>query len=463
MMAEILVVDDKSGMRDMLCALLQERGHRPHACASGEEALFELEARRFDLVLTDLRMGNVGGLEVLEAAKRRSPGAPVIVMTAYGSVADAVEAMRMGAFDFIEKPFSLEAIETRVSHALEGSRLRSENERLREELRQRYGKLIGGSPAMQQVYRLIAKVAPAKSPVLVLGESGTGKELVAREIHERSPRAGRPFVPINCAALPETLLESELFGHEKGAFTGAVAVKQGKLEVAQGGTLFLDEIGELAPLLQVKLLRFLQDQVFERVGSNRPIELDVRLVAATNRDPARSLAEGTLREDFYYRLNVVNVTLPLLRQRREDIAGLADFFLERYSREMHKPVRLGSEVLAAFLAYDWPGNVRELENMVERLVVLADGPEVELAELPDRMRPPLAGAPFTGHEGTGSALGLTERVELFERAQIAEALRASGGNQTRAAEALRVRRTSLQYKIKKYGLDTVELEAETGA
>jgi transcriptional regulator with PAS, ATPase and Fis domain len=256
-------------------------------------------------------------------------------------------------------------------------------------------------------------------------------------------------VPINCAALPETLLESELFGHEKGAFTGAIGLKRGKLEVAHGGTVFLDEVGELAPLLQVKLLRFLQNQIFERVGSNQPIELDVRLLAATNRDPSRGLADGTLREDFYYRLNVVSVTLPPLRDRREDVAALVEAFVQRYAREVHKAVTMRPEVLAALVGHDWPGNVRELENTVERLIVLADGLEIGIEDLPERLRP----AATTRAASQGDRLGLVERVELFERAEIAEALRGSGGNQTRAAEVLGIRRTTLQYKMKKYGLD----------
>jgi len=454
--ADVLVVDDKQGMRDMLAAVLRDRGHEPTACATGEEALAGLEVRAFDLVITDLRMGGVGGMEVLDAVRRRALDTPVIVMTAYGSVAQAVEAMRLGAFDFVEKPFSVEAIEARIALALEGSRLRRENERLREELRQRYGELIGGSPPMRRVYRVIDKVARTRTPVLLLGESGTGKELVAREIHRRSDRAAQPFVPINCAALPESLLESELFGHEKGSFTGAIGLKKGKLEAAHGGTVFLDEVVELVPPLQVKLLRFLQDQVFERIGSNRPIEIDVRLVAATNRDPAKSLVDGSLREDFYYRLNVVGVELPPLRERREDIPALVEFFLDRYCRETHRRVTMGPEVLSALLEYDWPGNVRELENMIERLVVLADGSEILLDELPERLRPSLASVLPKGR----SEIGLTERVELFERSQIAEALRASGGNQTRAAEALGIRRTSLQYKLKKYGLDSAPVQSE---
>ena len=455
-MADVLVVDDKPGMRDMLCALLRDRGHRPTACASGEEAVAELETKPFGLVITDLRMGPVDGMDVLRTAASRFSGVPVIVMSAYGSVAQAVEAMRLGAFDFIEKPFSVEAIEARIANALEGSRLRAENERLREELRRRYGQLIGGSAAMQRVYRLIDKVAPTRSPVLILGESGTGKELVAREIHRRSDRAAQLFVPINCAALPEPLLESELFGHEKGAFTGALGLKKGKLEAGHGGTVFLDEVGELAPVLQVKLLRFLQDQKLERVGSNRPIELDVRLVAATNRDPARSVADGTLRTDFYYRINVVALTMPPLRDRREDIPALVEFFLDRYGRETHRRVELGPKVMAALLEHDWPGNVRELENTIERLVVLADGPEVLLEDLPERIRPPLA----SDSEEVPSDLGLVQRLELFERLQISDALRANGGNQTRAAESLGIRRTSLQYKLKKYGLDAEELAQE---
>jgi DNA-binding NtrC family response regulator len=455
-MTDVLVVDDKQGMRDMLAAVLRDRGHEPTCCASGEEALTALETRPYDLVLTDLRMGDVGGMEVLEAVRRRSPDTPVIVMTAYGSVSQAVDAMRLGAFDFVEKPFSVESIEARIEHALQGGRLRTENERLREELRQRYGEMIGGSPSMRQVYRVIDKVAGTRTPVLILGESGTGKELVAREIHRRSDRAAEAFVPINCAALPETLLESELFGHERGAFTGAVGTRKGKLEAANAGTVFLDEVGELAPALQVKLLRFLQDQVFERIGSNRPIGLDVRLIAATNRDPAKSLEDGSLREDFYYRLNVVSVGLPPLRQRREDIPALVEFFLERYCRETHRKVGMGPDVLSALLEYDWPGNVRELENMIERLVVLADGPEIQIEELPERLRPALVTTLPKGR----AEIGLTERVELFERAQIAEALRSSAGNQTRAADVLGIRRTSLQYKLKKYGLDSAAAQSE---
>ena len=417
-------------------------------CASGEEALVELARARPDLVITDLKMGEVGGLDVLAACRGRWPDVPVIVMTAYGSIADAVEAMRLGAFDFVEKPFPIEALEARVANALEGSRLRAENERLRDELRQRFGELLGGSLVMQRVYRIAEKVAPTRTPVLILGESGTGKELVAREVHLRSDRANHPFVAINCAALPESLLESELFGHERGAFTGAVVTRKGKLEAAQGGTVFLDEVGELAPAVQVKLLRFLQNHVVERVGSNRPLELDVRLLAATNRDPARSVAEGRLREDFYYRLNVVTLTLPPLRERREDIPMLVESFLQRYNTEVHKRVTLGPGVLAALVDHDWPGNVRELENMIERLVVLADGDTVEVEDLPDPLRP------ATNRSAPHPGGGLVERVEVFERAEIAQALHATGGNQTRAAEALGIRRTSLQYKLKKYGFET---------
>jgi len=450
--AHVLIVDDKAGMRDMLARVFEERDHSTAVASSAEEALECLDERVADVVITDLKLPGLDGIALLDRVHERWPDLPVLVMTAYGTVSDAVEAMRKGAIDFVEKPFHVDVVEARVAHALEERRRRARHLALEEEWSRRFGRLVGSSPAMQEVYRMVERVAPGSSPVLVLGESGTGKELVAREIHDRSPRAEGPFVPINCAALPENLLESELFGHEKGAFTGADRARPGRLELADGGTVFLDEIGELEPHLQVKLLRFLQEKEVQRIGGTTTRRLDVRIVAATNRDLKAEVAGGRFREDFYYRLNVVGMTLPPLRRRSEDVLELADAFLARYARETHKGVELSGEVRAALLAHDWPGNVRELENAIERLVMLAGPNGIDVRDLPPEIRSGVVRR--EEEDGEAGPLALPDRLDAIERAEIARALRDHDGNQSRAARALGISRTTLQYKIDKHALSS---------
>ncbi|MDH5525800.1 MAG: sigma-54 dependent transcriptional regulator [Nitrospirota bacterium] len=469
-MKRIIIADDKGAMREMLTQAFDTREYEVTAVSDGSEAVAQAESG-VDLVITDLRMPGLDGLEVLRAYKRISPETEVIVMTAFGTVENAVEAMRQGAYDYILKPFSIDEIELKVARALDRKQLAGQVRYLKEEEDRRSGTMIGESSPMRQVQRLIDKVAASNAPVLVLGESGTGKELVAREIHRRSPRAGGAFVAVNCAALSEGLLESELFGHEKGAYTGAAGMRKGRFELADSGTLFLDEIGELSPAIQVKLLRFLQEKEFERVGGSKTIRVDVRVVAATHRNLKQQLAEGKFREDLYYRLNVISIEMPPLRARREDIPALAEHFLARYGKEMAKPVTMSHAVADALTRYHWPGNIRELQNVVERAVVLCDGPELDLADLPRELfsTPPTghveAEAPEadTGYPVSATAamavsaspdhpLDLTTHLDALERGIILEALGRYRWNQTKVAQTLGLKRSSLQYKMKKHGL-----------
>jgi len=441
----ILVVDDEEPQRRVLAGFLRKTGYEVEAVGGADEALALVAARSVDLVLTDLRMPGRSGVELLEAVHALNPEVPVVVMTAYGTVPSAVDAMKRGAADYLAKPVNLDELEVLVARSLERRALQSENRALREQVEARY-RLAGletGNARMQEAINVAARAAASRATILIQGESGTGKELLARAIHYASPRRRGPLVAVSVAALPETLLESELFGHERGAFTGAEREHRGRFELADGGTLFLDEVGELPRGTQVKLLRVLQEQAFERLGGSRQIKVDVRVVAATNRDLPAMVRAAEFREDLFFRLNVVAITLPPLRSRREDIPLLVDHFLRRYADE-GRARAVSREALDLLLKHDYPGNVRELENLVHRAVVLARGETITTADLPLHV----AGlAP----EPKGDAASFVERVRAFERALIFEALEKAGGVQTRAAAALGMSERHLRYKLKKYG------------
>ncbi len=449
-MIRVLIVEDKASMARMLHQLFASKGHEVTVASDGAEAMAKIQSADFHLVITDLKMPNGDGLHVLQAVKAKSPSTIVLIMTAFGTIENAVEAMRLGAFDYLLKPFSIAEIELKVEKALEQQRLQAENAYLKETIRTGFGRLIGSSGAMQQVYGFIQKVAPSAAPVLILGESGVGKELVARAIHDTGPRADRPFIAVNCAALSEGLIESELFGHERGAFTGAVTQKKGRFELADGGTLFLDEIAELSPALQAKLLRVLQEGEYERVGGHQTLRVDVRVIAATHRDLTRAIESGQFREDLYYRVNVLSVTVPPLRERPDDLPALVEHFLARAAAAMHKSVTIAPEVLALLQRYRWPGNIRELENVIERAMVLTDGPAIRATDLPKEV---------TGLSGEAAQafsdpnLPLDEKMARLEQEAIRQTLEAVGWNQTQAAKLLGIKRSSLQYKMKRYGLE----------
>jgi two-component system NtrC family response regulator len=442
----IVVVDDEETQRKVLAGFLKKRGFGVETAGSAEEALRLVASRCVDLVLTDLRMPGRDGLSLLDGVLKLNPEVPVVLMTAFGTVQSAVDAMKRGAADYLTKPVDLDELEVVVGRVLERRALESENEALREQLQERY-RLEGletVSPRMAQAINLVARAATSRATVLLRGESGTGKELLARAVHLASPRHARAFVAVNVGALPETLVESELFGHERGAFTGADKERRGRFELADGGTLFLDEIGDLPRGAQAKLLRALQEQAFERVGGSRTLHVDVRVIAATHRDLEAMMRAGEFREDLYYRLNVVSVELPPLRERREDIPLLADHFLRRFAGE-GQARSLSREALDLLLKHDYPGNVRELQNIVHRAVVLSRGPLVESQDLPlhlATLRP----------EGAAEPRGFVERVGFFERALIVEALGRADGVQTRAARLLGMSERHLRYKLHKYGL-----------
>lgn len=442
-METILIVDDEKNYLLVLKELLTEEGYEVLITQSAAEAVKIFQENELDLVITDMKMPGMNGMELLDFLKEKDLHLPVIMMTAYGTVEKAVEAMKKGAYDYILKPFDNEVLKTAVFKGLAMGRVLRQNRLLSQELKDKFGPtdLIGNSYRMRQVRELIAKVAGTKATVLISGESGTGKELVARAIHYHSPRKDKPLVSVNCSALAETLLESELFGHEKGAFTGAVSQRKGRFEFADGGTLFLDEVGEMSPPVQVTLLRVLQDREFQRVGGNKTIKVDVRVVTATHKDLKEEIRQGRFREDLYYRLNVVHIEVPPLRERKEDIPLLIRHFSERFARELNKKEipTLSPEAMAALLAYDWPGNVRELENVLERAFILSSGPIIRLEDLP-----------FTSFIPSGAKLN--EVLELIEKRMITQALTISGNVQTRAAELLGIEKNLLKYKMKKYSL-----------
>ncbi|MEW6546043.1 MAG: sigma-54 dependent transcriptional regulator [Bacillota bacterium] len=465
MSSRILVVDDEPRVCQFLRTILEAEGWQVTIAPGGAEALEELRRSSFDLVITDLVMPGVDGMQVLEAARAEDPDAFVIVITGYSTVESAVEAMKKGAFDYIPKPFKVEHIKLQCRKALEQRRVVLENRVLRHQLSVtgvRFGRMIGDSPAMQEVYRLISKVAPTDSTVLIRGETGTGKELVARAIHYHSPRREHPLVTVNCAALPEALLESELFGYARGAFTGATAPKRGLLEEADGGTFFLDEIGDISLALQVKLLRVLEEGEFLRLGETRPRRVDVRVIAATNRDLEAALASGAFRPDLYFRLNVFTINLPRLRDREGDVPLLASHFLHRSAQRMGKALRgFTPRAMECLCRYPWPGNVRELENVVERAAILAEGPFVDVGDLPREMQhsgdyPP---AQFAGAGGKT----FKEAVREFERSLVVEALARAGGVPARAARLLGVSRSTFHEITRRLGLqEEVRAGSRTG-
>ncbi len=447
-MAHLLIVDDEPSARTTLALLLRTRGHRVLEADGLTAATKRLGEEVFDLVITDLRMPDGDGLEVLRAAKAHAPTTEVILLTAYAGWRSAKEAIRLGALDYFEKGEDPDELYHRIDKALAERRLRRENENLREQLRERYGLpgLIAHSPAMQGVLDLVERVAPTDATLLILGESGTGKEVIAKAVHHASPRAARPFVAVNCGAVPETLLESELFGFTRGAFTGAVASKLGLFEEAHGGTLLLDEIAEMPAALQVKLLRALQSGEIRRLGATQATTIDVRVIAATNRDLAAMIADGSFREDLFYRLNVIEVRLPPLRERREDIPALAEHFMARAAGKLGREIRLSAEAVERLLRYPWPGNVRELENAVERAAILTRGETVT----PDDLPPHVAAALTLG---PSPALPRQTSLADAERSHILTTLERVGRNQSAAAEALGIGRTTLWRKLKEYGLD----------
>jgi len=449
----ILVVDDEAIVRKSFAKALRDDGFAVESAASGEQALGLLDHGHFDLVITDLRMEGMDGLEVLRGTKAKSAETEVVLLTGYGSIPTAVAAIKEGAYNYVTKPLNRHELLKIAREIAEKKALRGRVEQLQSQLEERYGlhNLVGRSPAMQRVYDLIERVRDSDCNVVITGESGTGKELVARAIHFTSSRAATPFVAVNCGALPETIAERELFGHERGAFTGAVRTQPGYFESAHGGTLFLDELPELSPAIQVKLLRAIQQHEVFRVGSPTPMRIDARILAATNRDPKVCLVQGTLREDLYYRLNVVTIHLPPLRERPEDIPMLLDHFLGKCAARFHQPRKtISPTAMEALLAHSWPGNVRELENIVERAVTLSTGPVIEPADLPKLAGPQPPALP------PDSGLPLAEakrRVqETFERDSVAAALRACGGNVTQAARSLGLARTALQRLMKRHGI-----------
>ncbi len=455
-METILIVDDEKHYRLILSEVLQEEGYDSFTAASGMEALDILKSQIIDLVLTDVKMPGMTGIDLLENIKEINPDLPVIIMTAFGSVEKAVEAMHKGAYTFILKPFENEALIAQIAKSISMYRIVQENARLRDAVQSRFqfDNIIGKSKPMQKLYDIIRKVAPTNAAVLIEGESGTGKELVAQSIHYNSRRKDHPLVAVNCAAFAESLLESELFGHEKGAFTGATALKKGRFELADKGTLFLDEIGELSMPLQVKLLRVLQEKTIERVGGTTPIPVDFRLIAATNKTLEDEVAENKFREDLYYRLNVVKAVIPPLRDRQEDVPLLINHFIEKFTREGGADSRvtgISKEAARILCDHAWNGNVRELENVIERSVILATGDIITPADLPPQIRQ--APANTVDLEGIPEGVGLVETLAAVEKRMIIRAMTLSGNVQTRAAQILGIGKSGLNQKLKKYNLD----------
>jgi two-component system response regulator PilR (NtrC family) len=451
------VVDDELSMRELLAIVLRREGYEVLLAESGRVAVDTLEREQIDVLISDIKMPDLSGVDVLRAAKRADQDILGIMITAFASTETAVEAMRLGACDYLSKPFDIDVLKMKVREKIENRRLRQENVLLKRTLglSHQFSNIIGRSEAMLDVFKMIETVARTNSTILLTGESGTGKGLVAQAIHFHSLRRDKPMVSLNCGAMPETLLESELFGHMKGAFTGAEQNKKGLLEVAEKGTVFLDEIGEMSPVMQVKLLRVLQERRFRRVGGLEELQADIRVIAATNQELTRAVADGRFREDLYYRINVIPIALPPLRERREDIPLLAEHFLAKYAEQMGKSVTaITHGAMERLLRHEWPGNIRELENVIERAVALEPTPAI----LPESLPPSLRGAATLPRTGGGPREGLPEGFDLeahvqgIERVYIAEALKKAGGVQVRAAELLGMSFRSFRYYVKKYNL-----------
>jgi two-component system response regulator PilR (NtrC family) len=453
----ILVVEDELGMREILEMMLQRIGYNVELASNGRKALEMLAAQRFDLLLCDIRLGDLTGLEVLKNAKAKDPDTVVIMISAYATTETAVEAMNLGAYDYVPKPFNLEELQETLRKALDLKTLEKEKQRLDDELQKtlHFGCIVGNSPQMMHVYKLIRQAAPTRTNILITGESGTGKELIARAIHAESDRAAQPFVVINCGGIPETLMESELFGHKKGSFTGATQDKKGLFAVADKGTLFLDEVGEITPQIQVKLLRAIQERVFRPLGSNEDLAVDLRIICATNKNLEAEVIAGRFREDLFYRLNVIEIRIPPLRERKNDLRLLAQHFLEKYSRQMNKQItKFSSYVIDLLQRYDFPGNIRELENLIERSVALSTTNII----LPDSLA--LSVHKNRWIEGVGKkrfdldevskGVDLDHILEQIEQAYIHRALECSSGNTTKAAELLGVTVRSLRHRISKF-------------
>jgi len=455
-METVLIVDDEKNYPLIISALLEDEGFETLTANSGEEALEILKSHDVDLVLTDMKMPSMDGITLLEKIKENNFNMPVLMMTAYGTVEKAVEAMKKGAYNYILKPFDNESLIAYVNKALEIQRIINQNLSLLSDAKSRYGfdNIIGKSKVMQNLFSIIRKVAPTNASVLIEGESGTGKELVAKALHFNSARVNKSFIPVNCAALSENLLESELFGHEKGSFTGAITQKKGKFELADNGTIFFDELAEIPLNTQVKLLRIIQEKTFERVGGTKPISINVRIIAATNKKLTDEMEAGRFREDLFYRLNVVHLTLPPLRERKEDLGLLINHFIKKYKEINNKGadiVGINSDVEKIFYNYGWPGNIRELENTIEHALIFSAGSLITKADLPNSFK-----------EMSGKALriddipfnaGLAQTLEAVEKKMIIKALNLSGNVQSRAAQMLKIGKSGLNQKIKKYGLD----------
>jgi len=450
---KILIIDDEESMRHMLSLILKKEGYQVHAAAGGREALDLLSSHSFDFILSDIIMPEMDGLELLQALKDRKVEATIIMMSAYGTINTAVEAMKRGAYDYISKPFRPDEVLMALRKAEERESLRQENIRLRQEVLREYsfGNIIGKSPRMLQIFALIKKVSDYKTSVLLVGESGTGKEMVARCLHYNSARSKGAFIAVNCGAIPETLLESELFGHEKGAFTDAKKEKRGSFEMAHEGTLFLDEVGELSPSAQVKLLRALQEGEIKRLGSERSISVDVRIIAATVKDLSKEVAAGRFREDLFYRLNVLQINLPPLRERKEDIPLLIEHFIQKYNARHKLSIEgISEEALAFLLDYSWPGNVRELENIIERAMILSQGRRIMAENLPAEIKSPEQNRIKKLME---EEISIKKATRLLEEELIRKALQKTGGNRTQAAKILEISHPALLSKIKEYGIE----------
>jgi two-component system, NtrC family, response regulator PilR len=460
MVERLLVVDDEPSMREFLEIMLSQEGYQVRTASTGEEGVRAYRAEEPDLVLTDVKMPGMSGLDLIREIHSLDPGAPIIAITAYASADDAIRAVREGAYDYLSKPFQIDDLRIIIRNALEARRLRRENLELRRSIegRYRFGDIIGKSHEMVEIFDLISRVAPSKAGVLIMGESGTGKELIAKAIHYNSPRADKPFVTINCTAIPENLLESEMFGHQKGSFTGAVANKAGLVEAAHTGSLFLDEVGEIPQSIQVKLLRFLQEREFRRVGGTDDKRIDVRVIAATNKNLEEEMEAGNFREDLYYRLNVIRIRLPPLREREEDVPLLIDHFLKKFSKEQGKTIhKVSSLAMRVLCNYGYPGNVRELENTIERCVTLEQSDQLTAENLPPKL-----------FESTGSVcideemnippsgIDINRTMDSLEKKLINRVLDMAGGNRPRAAKLLGISFRSLRYRLLKLGMDSEE-------